>query len=70
MRQNGSGGCNIVKSKRKEGDCMTVAVLGTDYRQPDGQGLLDFEKTVQVLRNAESFMDAAVGVAGEKATNH
>lgn len=69
MRHNGVSGGSVRRSKRKEGDCMTVAALGTDYRQPDSHGLLDFERTVQVLRDAESFMDAAVGVSGEKAAD-
>jgi len=59
MRPNGTSGVKIKRSRRKAGDCMTVALLAADYRQPDGQGRLDFEKTVQVLRDAESFMDAA-----------
>jgi hypothetical protein len=29
------------------------------YRQSGSQGRLDFERRVQVLRDAESFMDAA-----------
>jgi hypothetical protein len=49
-----SGSC-LSKPARSEDS----AVLEADYRQLDGQGRLDFEKTVQVLRNAESFMDAA-----------
>ena len=45
---------------------MTVAVLRDDYRQKDTQGRLDLEKTIHVLRDAESFMDAAAGVSCEK----
>lgn len=61
LQRNGDSGVKIKRSRRKEGDCMTVAVLAADYRQPDAQGRLDFEKTVQVLRDAEAFMDAAIG---------
>ena len=60
MRFNGTAGIKVVKSRRKQGDCMTVAVLAADYRQPNDQGQLDFEKTVQILRDAGAFMDAAV----------
>jgi hypothetical protein len=62
MRLNGTGGVKLRKSRRKIGDCMTVAVLDGNYRQPDGQGRLDMEKTVQVLLEAQSFMDAAMGM--------
>ena len=66
MRLNGASGVKVKRSRRKAGDCMTVALLAADYRQPDGQGRLDLEKTVQVLRGAESFMDAGVAL-NEKA---
>jgi hypothetical protein len=59
MRLNGTSGVKVKMSRRKAGDCMTVALLAGDYRQADADGRLDFEKTVQVLRDAESFMDAA-----------
>lgn len=41
---------------------MTVAILADDYRRADAQGLLDLQKTVQVLRDLESFMDAAARI--------
>lgn len=64
IRLNGTSGVKVKKTRRKEGDCMTVAVLAADYRQADAQGRLDFEKTVQVLRDAEGFMDAALETQG------
>jgi hypothetical protein len=40
---------------------MAVAVLDEDdYRQADGQGFLDFERTVEKLKQVESLMDAAL----------
>jgi hypothetical protein len=72
LRLNGASGVKVKRSRRKAGDCMTVALLAADYRQPDDQGRLDFEKTVQVLRDAEGFMDAALEPQSRVAdrTNH
>ena len=38
---------------------MTVATLEGDYRQAGPNGLLDLEKTITLLRQAERLQDAA-----------
>ncbi len=40
---------------------MKVAVLDGDYRRMDASGLLDLDGTVEMLRMAETLMDAALG---------
>src|SRR5262249_19072270 len=62
MAKDGTGGISIVTPRRKLGRRMTVAVLDGDYRQGDERGLLDLPLTVETLRNAETLMDAALGV--------
>jgi hypothetical protein len=44
----------------RSGKRMTVGFLDLDYRQVDKQGLLDMDRTVDVLRAAERAMDAAL----------
>jgi hypothetical protein len=46
--------------RRGSGNFMTVAVLDGDYRQAHDRGILDFEKTVSLLRQAESLFDSAL----------
>jgi hypothetical protein len=48
---------------RHLGKRMAVATLEGDYRRADEQGLLDMEKTVEVLKKAKALMDAALGIA-------
>jgi hypothetical protein len=60
--QQSSDLIKVRRPKRKAGNYMTVAILADDYRRADAQGLLDLQKTVQVLRDLESFMDAAARI--------
>jgi hypothetical protein len=39
---------------------MTVAVHDGDYRQVDAEERLDLDRTVDVLRQAETLMNAAL----------
>ena len=57
-----SAGMPIAKPARfGSGETMTVAVLAeVDWRQPDGEGRLDLEKTVEVLKKAERVLQTAV----------
>jgi hypothetical protein len=59
MGQN-TAGIKIKKAKCKLGRRMGVAVLDGDYRRANEQGLLDLDLTVEVLKNAEKLMDAAL----------
>ena len=63
-----SAGVPVVKPARFGlGKTMTVAVLkdGDDYdwRQTDGEGRLDLEKTVEVLKKAERVLQTAVSTS-------
>lgn len=49
-------------SRRKNGTWMTVALLQGDYRQRDENGMLDMNKTIALLQQAEHLLDAAVTV--------
>ena len=40
-----------------KGTHMTVAVLGSDYRQTDKEGRIDIDETIAILKSAEEFMD-------------
>lgn len=60
MAKNGTNGIRLKKPVRRAGTWMTVAVLDGDYRQADGEGRLDLDRTVAMLRNAEGLMDAAL----------
>jgi hypothetical protein len=60
MRQTGTAGIKTKNARRRKGKRMTVAVLDEDYRQTNDQGLLDMEKTVELLKKAEALMDAAL----------
>ena len=60
MNQMGTAGVKLNKTLRREGLRMAVAVLDGDYRQANDQGLLDFERTVEKLKQAEWLMDAAL----------
>jgi len=42
------------------GAYMTVAVLDNDYRITDDKGLLDFPKTISVIRSAEAVLKKCV----------
>lgn len=58
---NGTGRIKIVPARRKLGKKMTVAILDSgDYRQRGERGLLDLNQTVETLRRAEAWMDAAL----------
>jgi hypothetical protein len=61
--KGGTGGVNVSSAPRKLGRRMTVAVLDGDYRHRDGRGLLDLNRTVETLRKATAFMDAALGAS-------
>lgn len=56
----GLGGISIISCRRKLGRRMTVAILNGDYRRLYTTGLLDMDKTVEVLHQAKVFMDAAM----------
>jgi hypothetical protein len=60
MAKTGTGGVSITPARRKMGSRMTVAVLNGDYRQLDGRGLLDFNRTVETLKKATALMDACL----------
>ncbi len=60
MKQSVLSGIRIKGTLRREGRRMGVAVLDGDYRQQNEQGVLDFERTVEKLKQAESLMDAAL----------
>jgi hypothetical protein len=60
MAENNATGPRITKPVRRKGRWMTVAVFDCDYRQPDATGRLDLDRTVGMLRKAESLMDAAL----------
>jgi hypothetical protein len=60
MAENVTGEINLHPTHRNLGRRMRVAVLGEDYRQQDGRGLLDLDRTIEMLRKAEMFMDAAL----------
>jgi hypothetical protein len=57
-----TAGIEITFLVRRLGLHMGVAKLKEDYRQVDEKGLLDMEKTVDVLKKAEALMDAALGI--------
>jgi hypothetical protein len=59
MAECGSIGLKLVKPVRRDGQCMTVAVLDGDYRRAGAGGTLDLESTLAVLRRAEALVDAA-----------
>ncbi|MFM8273476.1 MAG: hypothetical protein ACKODX_14275 [Gemmata sp.] len=51
--------------RRGVGTWMTVAVWDGEYRQAsEPSGLLDLERTVDVLKRAESLLDAAAKTGG------
>ena len=52
----------IRPSRRKNGTWMTVALLQGEYRQRDENGMLDINKTVELLQSAERLLDAAATV--------
>lgn len=62
MATNDTAGIRISASRRRLGGRMKVGVHDRDYRQTNEQGLLDFDRTVDVLKNAEKLMDAALEV--------
>lgn len=51
---------NIVKPMLRNGQCMTVAVFDGDYRQTDGEGKIDLDKTVLAIQEAQRILDKAV----------
>ena len=56
-----SAGMPVVKPARfGSGKTMTVAILEGDWRRAGGDGRLDLEKTVGVLKKAERVLQAAV----------
>lgn len=55
-----STGITLQFPPRRPGVHMGVATLEGGYLQADAHGLVDLEKTVQVLRKAEALMDAAL----------
>ena len=65
MEAGESAGMTVVKPARfGSGKTMTVAVLEeVDWRQPDREGRLDLEKTVEVLQKAERVLQAAVSTS-------
>ncbi len=59
---NGKNGLTLSFPTRRLGLHMGVAALDGDYRQADEKGLLNMEKTVEILRSAESLIDAGLGL--------
>lgn len=60
LEQNqASAGIEICKAPRKPGNRMTVAFLKGDYRQKDSNGMLDIDRTIELLKRAEKLMDIA-----------
>lgn len=51
---------NVVKPVLRNGQCMTVAVFDGDYRQTDGEGKIDLDKTVLAIQEAQRILDKAV----------
>jgi hypothetical protein len=64
MTSNQRFGLPLKKPPRREGQWMTVVVMANDYRQIDGRGIIDMDRTVEMLRKAEQLLDAAVGTEG------
>jgi hypothetical protein len=62
LAKNGTTGIRIRLSRLRLGKRMKVAELDGDYCQTNDQRLLDFDRTVDVLKNAEKLMDAALEV--------
>jgi transcriptional regulator with XRE-family HTH domain/uncharacterized protein YktA (UPF0223 family) len=61
MAESRSSGLNLRRpARRGKGTWMTVAVLDGDYRQVDDGGLLDLDRTVSFLKQAEHLLDSAV----------
>ena len=60
MAKNGQNGLTLKKPVRRSGTWMTVAVLDEDYRKSGEQGRLDFQRTVDTLKQAEALMDSAL----------
>jgi hypothetical protein len=65
MARAGTVGIALSPARRKAGKRMTVAILDGDYRQQDGQGLIDLSRTVETLAKATALMDAALGPSGD-----
>ena len=51
---------NVIKPVLRNGQCMTVAVFDGDYRQSNGDGKIDLEKTMLVIQEAQRILDKAV----------
>ena len=64
VANNRSFGLPLKKSARKMGTWMSVVVLTEDYRQTDAKGMIDIERTVERLREAERLLDAAAEATG------
>jgi hypothetical protein len=62
-----AAGLEVEPGKFRPGTWMTVAQL-KGYRQADEQGLVDLEKTVAFLREAERVQDAALARLGAAST--
>jgi hypothetical protein len=63
LAKNGTAGVTVRSARLHPGRRMKVAVLGGDYRQTGADGRLDLDRTVDTLRRAEAFMDAALGAS-------
>jgi hypothetical protein len=60
MAKNGQKGVTLKKPIRRSGMWMTVAVLDGDYRRTGEQGRLDFQRTVDILKDAKALMDSVL----------
>jgi hypothetical protein len=49
----------VSPARRRLGTWMTVALMDGDYCRTNEQGLVDLERTVEVLRQAEGLLEAA-----------
>jgi hypothetical protein len=53
-------GLVLKRPRRQPGMSMTFAVLAADYRQVNDLGLLDIDRTADVLKLAETLLDSTV----------
>jgi hypothetical protein len=60
MGESSSSGLILHRVRPRYGNCMTVSVLDRDYREVDDVGILDVERTVQLLRRAMGILDSGV----------
>jgi hypothetical protein len=54
---------NVIKPVLRDGECMTVAIVEGDYRRTGKDGLIDLDKTMEVIQEAQKIHDRAVEAA-------